>query len=255
MKKTILLMSLLSTAAFLSTKASAQSFELQNIRTGGVGCPSELTQVQLSTDSQSASIIFASFESKVPVLAGNKPAGKISTLNCNIFLDIKVPNGVKLDSLTVHNDMRGFAFFDRGVTGSFKSYLVSKNGLGTEGSNPRAQAPELITNKTWSNSGNSQEEDFSIRGSKTIAIPSQCSNGSNSGIVTIRLQNTLSSQILAGAGSQAQGSIIMDTSDISGGLKISATASACRAGRVPPSRDERTCREERVNNRIVKVCR
>jgi hypothetical protein len=255
MKKAILLMSLLSSGLFLSTNVNAQSFQIQNIRTGGIGCPSELTQVQLSTDSKSASIIFASFESKVPVLAGNKPAGRISTLNCNIFLDIKVPTGVKLDSFTVHNDMRGFAFFDRGVTGSFKSYLVSKNGLGTEGSNPRAQAPELITNKSWSNSGNSQEEDFSIRGSKTISIPSLCSSGSSTDIVTIRLQNTLTSQILAGAGSQAQGSIIMDTSDISGGLRISATASACRAGRFSPTLNEQTCREERVNNRIVKVCR
>ena len=231
---------------------SAADFQFQNVRVGGLGCPSELTQIVLTPDSSAASIIFSQFESRVPnTQAGPKVSRNINMLNCNVFLDIKIPAGVKLDALELSYDMRGFATFDRGVQGSFKSYLVSKTGLGTEN---LGRGAELVSEKNWMNSQASQEEDFTITSSKSVAIPSQCARGSASDVVSIRLQNTLSSQILGGFENQSEGSIIVDSSDIKGGLKLKAYTSFCGGGSQTRPTPERNCRTIRVNGRTQQVC-
>ncbi|WP_185902994.1 DUF4360 domain-containing protein [Bacteriovorax stolpii] len=248
---------LITALSFLSlttaTSLYAADFKLQNIRVGGVGCPSELTTIVLAPDASSASLIFSQFESRVPVLnAGPKVSRNISTLNCNIFLDVKVPAGVKLDSLEVAYDMRGFTTLDRGVQGSFKSFLVSKSGLGTESVGSRN--PETLAERLWFNTFSNQEEDFTVSALKTIAIPSQCARGSATDVVSIRLQHTLSSQILAGFETQSQGSITMDTSDIKGGLRLRALTSSCGSNSQPQTQPGRNCRLVRVDGRTQQVC-
>lgn len=247
---------ILSTLLFTSTISGvlfAADFQLQNIRVGGTGCPSELSQIIFSPDASSASIIFSQFESRVPsILSGPKIQRNISNLNCNIFLDVKVPSGVKLDSMEISYDMRGFTTLDRGVLGSFRSILVSRTGLGTES---QSRAPELLTEKIWNNSNINQQEDFAISTTKQISIPSQCGRGQSSDLITLRLQNTLSSQILPGYENQSEGSITMDTSDIKGGLKIRALTSRCSVG--TPDRSGsggRNCRIIRVNGRTQQIC-
>lgn len=237
----------------LASSLYAADFQLQNIRVGGTGCPSELTQIILAPDSSSASLIFSQFESRVPNLeSGPKVQRNISNLNCNIFVDVKIPSGVRLDSLEISYDMRGFATLDRGVQGSFKSFLVSRNGLGTE---QQGRNPQLLAEKIWSNTFSSQEEDFTVSAIKSIPIPSQCGRGSNSDIVTLRLQNTLASQIMSGFENQSQGSITMDTSDFKGGLKIRANTSSCGGGNSNrPGNGGRNCRIVRVDGRSQQVC-
>jgi hypothetical protein len=240
------------TLAMMSASLYAADFQLQNVRVGGIGCPSETTQIILAPDSSAASIIFQQFESRVPNLdSGPKVQRNISMLNCNIFLDVKIPAGVKLDSLEVSYDMRGFATFDRGVQGSFKSYLVSKTGLGTE---QGSRGAELVTEKNWSNTFQAQEEDFTITSAKAINVPSQCARGSATDVVSIRLQNTLSSQILAGFENQSSGSITMDSSDIKGGLKLRANTSICGQQQGGGANNGRNCRVIRVNGRSQQVC-
>ncbi len=249
MKKLITTLLLSST---ISASLYAADFQLQNIRVGGTGCPSELTQIVLAPDASSASLIFSQFESRVPNLDPNPKVQKnINNLNCNIFVDVKVPAGIKLDSMEISYDMRGFTTLDRGVLGSFRSILVSRAGLGTES---QSRNPELLAEKVWSNSSSSQEEDFTVSAVKVISIPSQCSRGISSDVVTLRLQNTLSSQILNGFENRSQGSITMDTSDIKGGLKIRANTSSC--GSVNPGRPGggRNCRIVRVDGRSQQVC-
>ncbi|MBC7714180.1 MAG: DUF4360 domain-containing protein [Rhizobacter sp.] len=240
-------------ASTMSASLMAADFQLQNIRVGGTGCPSEQSQIILAPDSSAASIIFSQFESRVPSTElGPKVQRNISTLNCNIFLDVKVPAGIKLDSMEVSYDMRGFTTLDRGVLGSFRSYLVSRTGLGTES---QSRNPEVLAEKLWSNSSVNQQEDFTVSAVKNISIPSQCGRGQSSDIVTLRLQNTLSSQIMAGFENQAQGTITMDTSDIKGGLRIRALTSSC-GGNSPdrPNNGGRNCRIIRVNGRSQQVC-
>ena len=222
MKKRIIVSALL---IFFTSSLYAADFKLQNIRVGGTGCPSELTTITLAPNASSASLIFSQFESRVPLLnSGPKGSRNISNLNCNVFLDVKVPGGVKLDSLEVIYDMRGFTFLDKGVRGSFKSFLVSKAGLGTE---QLGRGAELIAEKLWANASTTQEEDFTVSAKRKILMPSQCAVGNSGGIISIRLQHTLSSQILAGFENASEGSITMDSSDIKGGLKIMATTSTC----------------------------
>jgi hypothetical protein len=247
---------IITTLLFASTMSgalSAADFQLQNIRVGGSGCPSEQSQIILAPDSSSASIIFSQFEARVPSIEiGPKVQKNISNLNCNIFLDVKVPSGVKLDSMEISYDMRGFTTLDRGVSGSFRSFLVSRTGMGTES---QRRNPELLAEKVWNNTSISQEEDFTVSAVKTISIPSQCGSGQSSDIVTLRLQNTLASQILNGFENQSQGSITMDTSDIKGGLRIRAMTSSCTGvAHDRPGTGGRNCRIIRVNGRSQQVC-
>jgi hypothetical protein len=123
-KNALSLLFSLSLAA-TSLMAVAAESEFQNIRVGGTGCPSDVTQIVVSPDKSAASLLFQNFESHVPTAANPKGGTGISILNCNIFLDIKIPGGQKLDSLEITYDMRGHTFLERGVSGNFKSYLIS----------------------------------------------------------------------------------------------------------------------------------
>ncbi len=247
---TFLKVSVITIASSLLSLVSAAQFQFQNIRVGGVGCPSEVTQIIMAPDNSSASLIFNQFESRVPQVASSpKINPNISILNCNIFLDIKIPRGVKLESLDLSYDMRGLATLDRGVTGNFKSFLVSKAGLGIQ----NGRNIELLQEKNWNNVSVNQEEDFIIQTQKRLSLQSQCSPGNGSDIVSIRLQNTLSSQILAGFENASQGMIVMDSSDFKGGLTMNATTSQCASGPVPGN--GRNCRIVVINGRTTQVCR
>jgi hypothetical protein len=112
----------------------------------------------------------------------------------------------------------------------------------------------LLQEKSWNNTSVNQEEDFIISSQKRLLLSSQCSPGNGSDIVSIRLQNTLSSQILVGfEHTEAQGMIIMDSSDFKGGLTMKATTSNCAARSVPGN--GRNCRVVVVNGRSTQVCR
>ena len=240
----------------LSATVNATDFKFQNISVGGTGCPADLTQIVLAPDASAASIIFSQFESRVPNTDPNpKVQRSINNLNCNIFVDVAIPAGIKLDSLEVSYDMRGFTSLDRGVMGSFTGYLVSRAGLGTES---QSRVPEVIAEKLWKNSSINQEEDFTVTAVKKISIPSQCSRGTRSDVITLRLQNTLTSQILRGYENQSEGSITMDSSDVRGGLKLRALTSSCNTGRGQVNTERpssgRNCKIVRVGGISKKIC-
>jgi hypothetical protein len=252
--KKIIALSLLYMTAHLISEAHAANFQFHNIRVGGVGCPSELTQIVYAPDQSSASLIFNQFESRVPqIVTSPKVNPNIHTLNCNIFIDIKVNQGVKLEAIEIAYDVRGLATLDKGVTGSFRSFLVDKAGMGVVAS----RTPELLQEKIWNQTNSTQDEDFVIQSSKKVSLGSLCSQGNGANIVSIRLQNTLSAQILQG--SSAQGMIVMDSSDMRGGLILKATESSC--GQTQPGNGNgngnggRNCRIVIVNGRSQQVCR
>lgn len=248
----------LAFTSIAATNALAGNFEFQNIRVGGSGCPTSTTQIVTAPDLSSASLLFDRFESHVPTVQGPKGGTNISLLNCNVFLDIKLPAGQKLDSLEVSYDMRGHAFLEKGVTGNFRSYLMSSAGLGTERG---GRGPELLQERTWLNTSIDQEEDFIVQATKVITISSQCGNGNAGDRVQIHLQHQLGSQIVMGD-SKTEGTITMDSSDMTGGIRLKATTSVCRQG--PPGGGGggngggrgpgRNCHVERQNGRAVMVC-
>lgn len=243
----------LALTTLATAHAFAGNFEFQNIRVGGSGCPGSTTQIVTAPDFSSASLLFQSFESHVPTAPNPKGGSSISLLNCNVFLDIKLPVGQKLESLEVSYDMRGHAFLDRGVTGSFRSFLMSSAGLGTERG---GRGPELLQERAWLNTGIDQEEDFIVSATKVIPISSQCGNGNAGDRVQIHLQHQLGSQIVMGD-SRTEGTITMDSSDMTGGIRLRATTSVCRTN--PPGGGGgrgggRNCRVERQNGRAVMIC-
>lgn len=252
-------MKIMTTLSFLFhlmtlSTAHAQNFEFQNIRVGGLGCPSDVTQIVMAPDKSSASLLFMGFESHVPAVVSSPKASPYSSiLNCNVFVDIKLPKDQRLESLEISYDMRGHAFLDRGVSGNFKSFLISSNGMGTE----RSQKTQLLQEKNWLNSHGDQEEDFLVQSTKSLPVKSNCGIGSRSDLVTIHLQHQLASQIIGGfERTNASGTITMDSSDMSGGIKLKATTSLCRGGGSgnPGNGNGRNCRVTRVNGRAVMVC-
>lgn len=251
MKLKITLLSLLTLTMMATAKAQAVQF--QNIRVGGIGCPSEKTQIAYSPDGSTASIIFQDFQSHVPVEnPGPKQIKTISQLPCNVFLEVKLPVGQKLDSLEVKYDMRGNTILDRGVQGYFKSFLMSTSGLGTE--RGRGRNPEAVTEKLWTNTTVDQFEDFVISSSKKITFGSDCRVQGGQDKVMINLQHHILTQIMRGyENSGAQGTIMMDSSDISGGLKLIATTSSCNGGSIPTP--GRICRQVIVGGRVQEICR
>jgi hypothetical protein len=243
----------LAVMSLAASNVMAENIQFQNIRVGGTGCPSDVTQIATAPDLSSASLIFQGFESHVPTPLNPKGGGtSISLLNCNVFLDIKLPAGQKLESIEISYDMRGNAMLDRGVSGSFKSYLISSSGFGSE----RTQQNQLLQEKSWMNISNDQEEDFLIQTTKVMPISSQCGMGQASDRVSLHLQHQLGSQILSGD-SRTQGTITMDSSDMKGGIRIRANTSICRAapgGGQPPVPPGRNCRVVRVGGRAQMIC-
>jgi hypothetical protein len=238
----------LTTMSFLK----AEIVQFQNIHVGGTGCPSEKTQIVYSPDNSSASLIFQDFQSHVPVEVTNiKQIKTISQLPCNVFVEVKLPIGQKLDSLEIKYDMRGNASLDKGVLGYFRSYVMSSSGLGTE--RGRGRSPELIQEKNWANIMSDQFEDFVLSTSKKINFTADCRVQNGQDRVYIQLQHHLFTQLTRGyENSNAQGTIMMDTSDITGGIKLIASTSACNGGGTvtPP----RNCRIVRVNGRAQQIC-
>ena len=182
------------------------------------------------------------------VLDNTLPIGKPK------WLKVKLPIGQKLDSMEISYDMRGHAFLDKGVSGNFKSLLISSNGLGTE----RNQGVQILQEKNWNKTNIDQEEDFLVQATKSLMIASQCNGGIGNDKVSIHLQHQLGSQILGGfERTNASGTITMDTSDLTGGIKIIAHTSSCRNNPTPPNRvpgPGRNCRFVRENGRIQNIC-
>jgi hypothetical protein len=238
----------------MMASVKADTVQFQNIRVGGIGCPSEKTQIAYSPDGSTASIIFQDFQSHVPVdNAGPKQVKTISQMPCNMFLEVKLPVGQKLDSLEVRYDMRGNTILDKGVQGYFRSFMMSTSGLGTE--RGRGRNPEAVSEKLWTNTSVDQFEDFVITSSKKITFGSDCRVQGGQDRVTINLQHHILTQIMRGyENTSAQGTIMMDSSDISGGVKLIAATSACNSGGNIPT-PGRVCRQVIVGGRVQEVCR
>lgn len=231
----------------------AENVKFQNVHVGGSGCPGEKTQIVFSPDLSQSSIIFQNFESHVPAITtGPKASPYISQLPCNVFVEVKLPIGQKLESLEIRYDMRGNTSLDKGVVGSFKSFLVSAAGMGTE--RGRGRNPELLQEKNWINSSLDQFEDFLLQTSKTINFGSDCRASTGLDTVYIQLQHHIYTQITRGnEQTNAQGTITMDSSDMSGGLKLKAITSACTNSGGTPT-PPRNCRVVRIGGRLQQIC-
>jgi hypothetical protein len=239
----------------MTNKLMAENVRFENIRVGGTGCKMESTSIVYAPDQSSASLIFENFQSHVPVEVNSpKQVRTISQLPCNVFVEVKVPVGQKLDSLQVSYDMRGNASLDRGVQGYFRSYLMNTAGLGTE--RGRGRSPELVQEKNWVNTTVDQYEDFVLSTVKSLAFSSDCRGNGGQDRVVLHLQHHILTQIMRGyENTNAEGTIMVDTSDITGGLKLKAVTSSCSTGGGGNSTPGRTCRQVVIAGRVQQICR
>lgn len=241
-----------------SLKVNAELLQFENIRLAGLGCPSQSTQIAFAPDRTLASIIFSQFESHVPY-ESSKGTVYAFDLACNMFIDIIVPQDEALTSLEISYDMRGFAALDSGVLGKFSSHLMS---ITTANSANNRQ--EKLVEQNFGSYTQDEQTDINISQTLNVSTLQNCRLPRRAPErVTIHLQNHLATQILNRT-SGAQGSLVMDSSDFSGGIKFRPITERCRSeGRIErPTRPERprrevgrvTCHLENRRGRVERVC-
>lgn len=246
--------SLLGCALLLVSSFSfAQSLQFTSIRTGGVGCPVDVTSIATAPDLSSASIIFDRFEARVPLQMPNGGMRSVIDVPCNIFVEMDLPSGHKIEEMEVTYDLRGQTFLDPGVAGSFRSFMMSIAG----NSVPRSRAPRSVVEKTWNNTYVEQSDDFYVQHVQKIPVLSNCSNGRDK--VAMHLQHHVEAKILNQADVfSREGFIIVDSSDISGGVRLKARISRCTLGGNGNGNGNgnggRTCRTVIVRGRPVQSC-
>ncbi len=238
-------------ATLINAKAQ-DKIRFENIRTGGIGCPSQTTAIAYAPDNSSASLIFDRFESRVPVQLPNGKYRSVIDVPCNVFVELAVPAAYKLESIEVSYDLRGQALLDPGVKGSFKSFLMNIAGMSV----PNSRIPRLASEKLWNDTLVEQSDSFIIRTTTTIPVASNCATTNDR--VSMQLQHHIEAQILNLAEvSSKTGSIFMDTSDLAGGLKMRANLVRCEApggggGHVDPRKP--ICRMVNIGGRMTQIC-
>jgi len=235
--------------SLMSQSAHSANLEIVGLRLGGLGCPTEKTQVAMAPDKSSASIIFDQFVASVPqTVIGPKASPNIHQLACNMFLDVSIPAGFKIDSLDVQFDIRGNAILDTGVMGGFRSFIMSANGGLIQRAN---RGPVIIEELVDQNILTDRIFDFTLSKNKSMPVASNCSNGQQN-IISFHIQNHLVTQITRGYENRnATGTMTVDSSDIKGGMILRATTSRCQSG----INNRTQCTIERVGGRSQMVCR
>jgi Domain of unknown function (DUF4360) len=245
---------IISTLAF-SNDVFSQNIVFNQVRTGGTGCPIDTTAIAYAPDRSSASLIFDRFEVRVPY---ELPNGQVLTqldVPCNIFIDASIPQNFFLTEVEISYDIRGLYALDSRVSGNFQSFLMSLTGAGVvgqvQGRNGRP-SPMLISEQKFHGSI-LDSSDILIRQSKVFHINSRCSETANQ--VSLHIQHHVFSALGSAqdVGTQ-EGMITIDSSDVTGGFRITGRLMRCRdneggGGRrvepIPP-RDPRDPREPRL---------
>lgn len=227
----------------------ADTIKFNSIRTGGVGCPGETTQISVAPDLSAASLIFDRFESRVPLRMPSGGLRGMVDVPCNVFVEMSVPSNHRLEAVEVSYDVRGATFLDAGVEGSFKSFIMSIAG----NSVPNTRQVREVISKVWNNTYVEQSDDFYVQHTQTIPLVSTCSNGVDR--VAMHVQHHVKTEIRSGDLFSKEGFIIMDSSDLSGGLKLRARIVPCSGtGNSGGNNGGRVCRTVIVRGKPVQSC-
>ena len=227
----------------------AENIKFNSIRTGGVGCPGETTQISVAPDLSAASLIFDRFESRVPLQMPNGSLRGMVDVPCNVFVELGLPANHRLEAVEVSYDVRGSTFLDPGVEGSFRSFLMSIAG----NSVPNTRQVREVIQKVWNNTYVEQQDDFYVKHSQTIPLVSTCSNGNDR--IMMHVQHHVKTEIRSGDLLSKEGFIIMDSSDLNGGLKLRARIVLCSGGgNGGGNGGGQVCRTVIVRGRPVQSC-
>jgi hypothetical protein len=216
--------------AVLSTvKAELISFE--EISAAGTGCRPGTMATSISPDGKTVTLLFDSFVAEVPQFSGDNDNGSTSHFDenldrkiCNMMLKAVLPKGEMLSTVSITVDYRGYTFLDPGVSGRFKSFLVSSQGLGI----PAGTGEGDIIEKKWRAKSTPVDEDWVISQSKSFSINSKCATDADR-----KLRMTVKNYIEAIIGKTSvglgkTGIVVMDSADLVGKVEFKFSTQKCK---------------------------
>jgi hypothetical protein len=216
---------------------AANEFYFAPVKFYGKGCPEGHTQVVMTPDQKSVSILFDSFGVEVPQFDGDNDNQnfwvnrqqimardqRYDYLTCNIVIDAFIPAGEKIEGVSIDVDWRGAAHLEKGTEASLTASLVQWLGLRS-----RSAKVETLVRKNWAGNEDSLDEDWLAQASRMIPLPNLCA-GVKDRQISFKLASILMARILPHMpASQTAAMLNLDSTDVVGKLKLKIKTSPCK---------------------------
>lgn len=248
-KEVMFLMVLISSLMANSTWANTFS----KVQARGTGCPLGSTDIIISPDGNSVSLLFNEMLVELPNIDGdndndvNIPGhGRSSRFDrsvvqkiCNVLVESQLPEDHKVESIDVKIDFRGSTFMDEGATAFFHSQLINMTTPG-RGSEARR---DFVARKIWREGP--VDEDWTVSSSRRIKVNGNCSRRGDDknrfnlrNIVRASLTDhasTLDSMVFIG----------LDSADLVGKMEVKVNSRPCGGNGRGRDRDPRRPRNPR----------
>lgn len=227
---------------FLSSVVKAQ-LVFNDFKHYGTGCPQGSLALSESPDGQSASILFDQFSAQVPQYDGDNDNAqvrngrlrrssndpKIQHKACNLGFNVTIPDGKMVEALEISVYNRGSTILDPGVRASLSTIFVGSDGLRNSQQNVKPQVT-VVERRMWGAMRNRNQidvfDDWVSEPVQTIPIQSGCAHRSLENNIRFELKNHLEVEIMDSDLAKT-GLIVMDSSDISGSLKMRVITKPC----------------------------
>ena len=225
-----------------SLNAAANGFSRVEAR--GTGCPVGSTDVVVSPDGESVSVLFNEMIVELPNFDGDNDNDadipghdRTSRFNrnvvqkiCNVLIEADIPQGHKVDSVDVQIDFRGSTFMDQGTGAFFHSQLVGLAGPGRRNEVRR----DFVARKIWRQGPT--EDDWIISSKRNIKVAGNCSTRGDTAN-RFNLRNIVRANLTPqGQRNDSYVFIGLDSADIVGKMKLKVNPSACRQAPTRPTR-------------------
>lgn len=248
MKKNLMTLGLLLLGAMgLLASSNAYSNTFSKVEARGTGCPAGTTDVVISPDGSSASLLFNEMVIELPQFDGDNdndvPVDGSSPTSrfdknfvqkvCNILVESQLPPDHKVESIDIKVDYRGSTFMDPGAKAIFQSMLVNLSGPGRSSEKRR----DFIARKLWREGP--VDDDWVVSTTKRIEIKGNCSrHGDNK--AQFNLMNYIRANLTnRGVRDQSMVYIGLDSSDLVGKMEIKVNSRSCRGRDIRPDRPTR----------------
>lgn len=221
---------------FLLTSHTVNAGSLfSKVTTRGSGCPLGSTDVVKTEDQKTVSVLFTEMQATLPQLDGENENDEASADHrqttsrfdssivhklCNIEIEADVPEGEYIEEVELSADFRGATFKDHGTKALFSSNLIEVSGQTQHSHRIR----NMLGRKVWRDG--IVEEDWFIKGEKTIPVISNCQQQSRHKVKFV-LQNILKAMINNRHDQNSNVFIGLDSADLAGVMKVKFKTSTC----------------------------
>ncbi len=215
---------------------SVQATTFSKVQARGTGCPLGSTDIVVSPDQSSVSVLFNEMLIELPQFDGDNDNDQDidghgshsrfdSTLVqkvCNILVESQLPPEHKVEAIEVKIDFRGSTFMDAGTTAFFHSQLINHSGPG-RGQEKRR---DFVARKIWREGP--VEDDWTVSSTRRIKINGNCSRRGDTK-AQFNLRNLIRASLtLQGKRDNSMVFIGLDSSDLVGKMNIKVHSKSCR---------------------------